>query len=808
VKPAVKVLCGVGIALALLLVIFLALVKLLVTPERVREAIAPLSSQIFSQPVEIGGIDIDPFSGISLQRIVIPDASGLPVLQVEQAVLRYRFWPLFSGRLLVDKVRLVHPVARILRHADGRWQLAGLAVTKEPADNDPGPAGSVTEPMVETPSEEGGLPLGLLVSSIEMDSGQLEVVDRSLNKKAPYKFSLQDISISAQNLSLETPFRVSASLKLNQGRVEMSGLVDPLQNNHDLQVHIVDLDLAPLAPYFKDKLPGIFSRARVQGQLGLSGSRDDFRLKGEFGLEQVFMQLESLPRTPIRNASLRVAPQIRVNSAQGSVTIDQTLVTYNGISLTILGNINHLGNDPRLEMKVSVQDQGVRDLFTSLPSGLLPQFEQLDAAGTISGSLGLRGRLKDPASLLQAGDLTLDAVQVNLGHLRPALSGQINLVGHGLAGRELALRVGDETAVLQLAVRDLLSRPLEIQSRLSAASLDIDKLLLPAQKVVAAETANGSPPQPGSNGQTASAPAGTETEPGPLNLPLVADGSLHIDKVIAHGLPIDNLLLDYHLADNRLEVRRMSGTLAGGRFEKNATIDLGQKGFAYQTDVQLQDVAAGPLLKVLLPEMQGTVSGQLSGQASLAGRGVTRPALVKNLRGEGTVKLLNGVADGTRLSRGLVALLGLDQLRQVTIREAAGRFRLDNGSVRIKGALAGRDLRMAPEGSLEFGGRVDLALPTSLAPEVAAKLGARGSFGRLLKDDQGWTMLPLKVEGTFADPKVSLDNRQLGRTAEKQLMQKLEKKLQKKLGTPESPAGKEKPTEKLLKDALRGLIGQ
>lgn len=806
-RPAIKII-GWGLALLCLagLALFL-LARVLITPERVRQAVVPVVEQVFERPVEIGEVDIDLFSGITLDKLVVPDKGGGAWLQVDRVVLRYRFWALLTGRLLIDRVRLEHPVARLQRTAAGAWNFAGLPASAEQDAAVAPPTSPVPAPGDR--DRDDGLPFQLLIRAVDVTDGQLNVTDRRLNPRAPYRFVLRDINFRAQNLSLEKPFQIAVSLELNGGRIELDGLLDPQRRKHDLQLRFTDFDLAPLSPYGKDLLPGIFSRAQLEGKLLFAGNRKDFNLGGELRLQQVYLELDALRNLPIQNAVLVIAPDLNVNRTTGLVTIGPTLISYNGISVRIQGALDHLDKVPRAELRLSWQGQDIRDILNALPAGLLPQLGQLDPAGKLSGSLGLRGPLDDPASLLQAGELTLDAVQVNLGHLRPALSGTLQLVGHGLASRELQLRIGDETALLQLAIKDVTQKPLQLQSRFSAETFNFDKVFpatSPPGDTAASRDGGPGAVVPVDQG-THPVVSGSDEEPGPIEIPLVADGSVAVGAGMISGLEIKNLQLDYHLADNRLQIRRLSADLADGKINSSGEIDLGKKGFAYRTDLQLQNMAVAPLLQALLPGMAGHLSGLLSLQGTFSGMGVTRASLQRKLQGQGKLSLQDGIADGTRLSRGLVALLGLDQLRKIEMHQAEGTFKIVAGKALVKGVIAGRDLRMAPEGSIRFGGRVDLALPTSLAPAVAAKLDRRGLFGRLLKDEQGWTLLPLKIEGTFDDPKVGLDSRRLGRMAEKQLIRKLEKKLQKKTGSSDTTGGDSLP-EKLLKDTLRGLLGE
>ena len=57
--------------LATLFVALIILANILITPERVRDTVLPLAEDALDRKVELGGIDVSLFSGISLQAVAV-----------------------------------------------------------------------------------------------------------------------------------------------------------------------------------------------------------------------------------------------------------------------------------------------------------------------------------------------------------------------------------------------------------------------------------------------------------------------------------------------------------------------------------------------------------------------------------------------------------------------------------------------------------------------------------------------------------------------------------------------------------------
>lgn len=781
-----------GLLILLLLGVVIA-AKLLITPEGVRLTLLPLAEEKLGRSVEIGNIQVELLSGITLEKISIPsDQKGLPLFQADKATLRYRFWPLLTGKIMIDQVSLQNPVLRLQRNTEGVWNLAELLDPEVQPDNRKTSGGARDQKGV-APATDEGAGFSLLITNLLLAGGQIEISDQKLNPEAPFYFKLQEVGLVVKDFSLGQPFPIDATVQINAAPLRLTGSFDPAGRQHELNLQTTDFDLAPISPYFRDLLPGIFSRAKLSTDLTFSGNQERFDLRGKLSLDEIHLVLEALQNSPIRGASLVVEPDMTVDRSVGLMTVRPSTVAVDGVSVKLSGAIDKIENLPTLKVQVAWSDIGLREFLAVVPSGLLPRLDQVDPAGKLSGTLDLQGDLSQPAALIQAGKLSLTDVQANLGAVRPALTGVITLVGQGLAGETLRLRMGDDEVDISFTVKDFLAKPLQIQSQVLADKIDIDRILNSFSdeqpKAIQKERAENLSAIPGSESQQKiKAKVAKPKDLGPFDLPLAVDGTIVINSALIKGLTVSDFNVGYQLVNNSLDIRRMSGTIAGGRFQKSGKVNLGKKGLPYQTKIIFEDVQAEEIINAMLPEMQGSLSGKMNFEASLSGAGTTASSISKHLTGQGRLNLVEGLANGTKISRGLVNLLGMKQLEQIDIKTADVEFKINQGVVNISGVVAGRDLQMVPDGQIRLDGPVNIGLPTRLAPKVAAQLSNNSIFNRLLKDDDGWTVLPLKVKGRIDDPLVALDEKQLGRQAEK-IKQQLEQDLLKKLA-PEEKGGR------------------
>ena len=104
----VKIILGVVGLLIALLVVIGVLIKVELTPERVRETVIPLAEEKLQRKVEVGEIRIGLFSGVSLDDLKVMQRDGSEEFVSARALsLSYKLWPLLTGKIVVDEVSAI-----------------------------------------------------------------------------------------------------------------------------------------------------------------------------------------------------------------------------------------------------------------------------------------------------------------------------------------------------------------------------------------------------------------------------------------------------------------------------------------------------------------------------------------------------------------------------------------------------------------------------------------------------------------------------------------------------------------------------
>ncbi|MDY0269664.1 AsmA family protein [Trichloromonas sp.] len=771
------------------------LVKTLMTPERIKARILPLAEQTLGREVRLGGVEIGLFSGIRLDAVqVLAKEGNDPLLQADQAVLRYRFWPLLQGRVEVDEVRLETPRITLIRQADGQFNISDLF---QPQDD----AALRSEP-VAPPDDAGGAKNGLdlLISSCVINGGEFTFVDQRINAQAPYRYQISNLDVEATEISSGREFPFTVKARLNGAEFFIDGKADVHGRSGAAAIRLDNLDLTAFLPYFRDEIPGHLGSLKLDLDLTFANRNRDLVGKGKVVLRDIAINLNALPKVPISKARMAVDYDLLYDTAASRLALNSLRADLNGIPLELRGEVAGLDQSPRLDLDVSLNELELRSALNALPDGLVTSLRELDPAGFVTARVTLAGPVDRPMDLIKHGDFQLTNLQGSVGAVRPLLNGRITMEEKELSAENLQLLLGEDAASINFRIPDIFADPIAVTSSVSAERFQVDPLLIKKE----------SPVPSGGQGDLLPAvpPPTVSEEVGPFDLPLRAEGEMRVKQALYQGMTIDDLLLRYHLADNLLTIETLSGQLAGGAFKQSGTVDLSRKGLAYEGRIELSSLSIDALTRLFAPRAQGTVLGALSLATDFKGRGSRVATLRDQLTAEGEFSFVNGRLTATPLTRGFAEILRLDELNELTFRNGSGNYRIRQGRLQLNSRMNGQDLQLAPTGEIGLDGTLALDLGARLSPGLSARLDKKGKIAGYFSDDQGWARLPLKLAGSFDQPRFDFDSTALKKQAGAELQRKLEEKVFKKLDA--SGVGKEQaePAKQLMRDALQGLFGR
>ena len=814
-RKFLKILAGFVAFLVVVVMALVFLAKSLITVERVKSLVLPKVEQALHRKVTLGDVQVGLFSGIELHDLVVADLDGSePLLRIDLVKLRYQLLPLLSRKVVIDEVLVQKPRLLLVRKEDGTLNIADLlAAAAKPADK--------KAPAEPSSAAGDGSAIDLLVALANVDDGRLLLVDRLVSQTSPARVELTGLTTRLTAFSLQGDLPVSLRGALNGAPFSLDGTVRPADKSGRLQVEIQGLDLTSFAPYYRAKIPGELRAAKFDLKTSFDGNAEVFSLRGPIALRDLSLRLDAFPKAPFERMTVQADVDLAADLGKGVLTVAKGDVDFSGIRLAATGQLRNLKAAPEADFKVQLPGLDLRQALAVLPSGLQGQAAAYEPAGTLRGSLVLKGRLADGKKMLRSAEFTLDQVQGSIAGVRPSVDGSLRLSGDQLAADALTLRVGSDTARIKLLVRSLYSKPFVITADLEAPRFPVELLAGGVSRVPAsaAVTTGGGEKSPSSVASGTLVPA---RETGPFDLPVQASGTIRIGEGGWKGLTIRNFLTDYELRDNRLTIRRMTGDFAGGSFSNTARVDLNQPGLAYETVVNLKGVEMQNLLPALNPATANTLYGRLDMNGQVAGRGTRWDNISRTLSGDVTLSLADGKLVSPALVKGFADFLQITDLDEIVFRDFRGKAKLVNGRAEIDSSLVSSRIKLAPHGTVGLDGSLNVAMDTRLSPELTARLDQRGKVTRYLTDAEGWTQIPLLLTGTVKSPRYGLDPKgvqaQAGKVIEKELQRGLDKLLNRpkpqeqpsgdgEAGSGEAPAPQPaSPAQQLLDESLKRLF--
>jgi len=775
--------------IAVFAIILTYIVKTQITPEMVRKTLLPIVEDSLHRTVDFGDIEIGVFSGITVADLRVSGKSGTDELfSVKNIELHYQLLPLLTGKVVIDKILLNHPKIHIVRLADGGFNFSDLVPQ----------AGVVEDPNNKTLNQHAQ-PSGtfdLFIKEVNIVAGELLYVDKFINAKTPYRYTLGKLKIKARQISFDKSFPLELSAVLNGANIDVSGNYDLARSIGDLSLRLEPLDLVKFAPYYREKLDGKLGSGRLSLNLDIDVSAGLITSTGKIKTDNLDLVMAQFPDAHIKNAELGVSYALGFNSNKHLLKISTLLLDFNGIELGAEGELDLSSADPFMVLSLIFNKFDLRDAMQNLPLELSREYKKYSFAGTIDGRVELAGRVDSGASLFKSANLNLMDVRASADNLRAGISGDISYAAKVLETDNLQLQYGDQQLQLQFSAKNENSK-FNGNFKLLAPLLDFNKLI-PANSNTESVHVSGDSP-------STSVATNSNVEIGPFDLPVNMIGTIAVGRVIYKELNINNLTANLSLRDNYLSLPGISGQIGNGNFQASAKINLGVRGLAYKGKVALKQPTIATLIDGLAPLAKQSASGALQFKSTFSGKGTSSSSLnALNLKGNFT--LLDGEVTGSPLLAEFASFLGNQDLKVLSFKSFTGDYYLNDGLANVDGLIDSSKMKLAPSGTITVMGNMDLKLDAKFAPATMFRLKVSKSIKRVLVDNNGWGQLPLQLKGNVAAPKFGFDTVAIQRIATDKATTELSEKIMKEIA-PESTDGAE-PMKQLLDETLNKLFGK
>ena len=233
-----KILLAVAAALALVVLLALGALAWLLhsvdTPE-FKNAVLARTRAALGADVRVTRMRLSVFSGLSLEGVTIANPAPFTgeMLSARSFSLRYRLWPLLSGRLEVSRLALVRPQLNVSMDARGRFNYEGLfgAASRR----------SAAPPVAARTASGATLPVELHLRRVTVDDGTVLMRDaaRALLMRADGLALDASFDFTSAGIAGDGKARVA---RLNLGdTLLVQGLSAPMRTLRD------SLELTPIA---------------------------------------------------------------------------------------------------------------------------------------------------------------------------------------------------------------------------------------------------------------------------------------------------------------------------------------------------------------------------------------------------------------------------------------------------------------------------------------------------------------------------------------------------------------------------------
>ena len=114
--------------------------------------------------LQVGTLRGSLFSSLVLRAVVLRDRQGVEVVHLDEVRLMYDLTKLLTKRLVIHRIDIVHPQARLVQESEGTWNLSHVLLpSPEPA-----------------PASGGGPPIAIVVEDVQLHDGQIALMTAAL----------------------------------------------------------------------------------------------------------------------------------------------------------------------------------------------------------------------------------------------------------------------------------------------------------------------------------------------------------------------------------------------------------------------------------------------------------------------------------------------------------------------------------------------------------------------------------------------------------------------------------------------------
>ena len=365
------------------------------------------------------------------------------------------------------------------------------------------------------------------------------------------------------------------------------------------------------------------------------------------------------------------------------------------------------------------------------------------------------GLEKDGSPRMDFGLVSFKEIKAIMKDREVRVSGKVDMDAKTIRAN-LQTVIGKDNIELSATVKDYRSAP-DVVANIHAKTLDLQQLMgLSSEKKGKGEEGVI---QKSQKKETKARPSG-----GGMMEKLKASGQITVDKATYQDYTIKDLRIPYQYAKGILKIDPL-----GLRFS-------GEGSF--------------------------TAEGSLNGKFQCAGEEAT--TIQKTLKGTAIANLGKGAIKQSQIFDAIALLTGISSLKNPGFDQGFFNFDVKDERIYLDGWISSALFKISPKGAVDFEKRLDIPTELKLSPSLTGNLKGKLAAVKLLDDEKGWKVIPLRIKGTTDKPSVTLDEEGLS----KQLGRGLRQEIERRFLEPKSEKSGKPSEKKKAKDVLKDLLGE
>ncbi len=784
------------VVLALLLV---AGIKVFFPAEKVQQMIVENLQKSLNRPVTVKSASVSIWGGIGLKMdsLVVQNQPGYAsdeFFALDKLDVKLKLWPLISGNFEFTKIMLDGLTANLERSEKGALNFENLGQHEEQ----------------EVEATQGATSIPFLFDKLIVQDSRLNFYDdssgytfsfdgMSLNteltkngfEEAYYargKFGIANIIISNPEKQLEFPhLTLEADLhmrlntkteileieKIDMQLADIKGQLDGKLTSimHDPACDLafrtkrfsVDQLLSLLPPDLSptvNNLKGsgdMFATASVSGPITNPGELD---VSGKVSFEQVVL------------SSPKVDGDFRVET--GEINLKQKAANLLFENCTFAGEPFSL----KVFVKDIIEPVVNADLSMSINLRSFKNYSEgiNELSGRVYGKLNVTSDLKNRSSTVIDGGIVLEDLllsHVDLTQRIEEIDMELEFSQRDVSLVHMEADIGSSRFGVEGNMKDIIPFMADpeanryepaIDFSLNADYLNLDEL----QEMMPLDTSKVKKPAMSiAEGDTSTITAEVEAE----SLPgFTAKGRLRIDKGTYSKVEFENFTGSLDYRDNILHLANMNADLYEGKAQGEAIVDYEDfQNPEFQIDFNADNIQINSFLSRLTP-LDDVLFGKAQMTSSFSGIMGDPTKVLDSLTANGKANMEDGNIENLPIIEKLADQLGFITFEQKSIRNLNNSFQVENGRIKFDSFsmnVGNTDWNI--EGSAGFNGSLDYTVAIQMDRGTLGGSDALSELQSLLGGGGGKVTIPVKISGSYNDPKFSVDRSKLKESADKKI---------------------------------------